>query len=444
VGRAASLAARVRGTSFSSVLLNAASLLGSNLISAALGVVYWPLAARSFSTSEVGTASAALAATMLLGGLSALGTTTLLVAELPRQNTIDRGRLVVTAVLVTALAGAVFGLSFSAVAPLLSPELRDFAGQWGATTIVVLMVSATAVGSVIDHALIGLLRGEVQFARNTVLAVAKLVALLVVAGLPPPNRGLALFSTWVAGTLVSFVVVIPLAGLGQLPLLAYKPKLEALRNLGLSALKHHVLNLSLGVPGSVLPLIVTVLLSATANAYFYVAAMFAQMVYLAPLALSTSLYAVSSHEPAALVSRTRLTLLLSMLAALLANIFVAVAAPPILALLGRGYVDEVYWVLRVLLLAAFPIVIKMHFVTLCQVKRLVGKAAIVVLLGGFAEIIGASVGGLLGDLRTLTIGYVLVIWAEGILLAPIVLRLLSARGSDVTRLQPSTADHRRP
>jgi hypothetical protein len=96
------------------------------------------------------------------------------------------------------------------------------------------------------------------------------------------------------------------------------------------------------------------------------------------------------------------------------------------------------------LLAAFPIVIKMHFVTLCQVKRLVGKAAIVVLLGGFAEIIGASVGGLLGDLRTLTIGYVLVIWAEGILLAPIVLRLLSARGSDVTRLQPSTADHRRP
>jgi O-antigen/teichoic acid export membrane protein len=442
--RAASWAARARGTGFASVLLNAASLVGSNLISAAIGVVYWPLAARSFSTSEVGTASAALAATMLLGGLAALGTTTLLVGELPRRDTIDRSRLVITAVLVTGLAGAVLGLTFSALVPLLSPELRDFAGQWSTTPIVVVMVSATAVGAVVDHALIGLLRGEVQFARNTLLAVAKLVALLIVAGLPLPNRALALFSTWVAGTLVSFVVVIPLAGLGRLPLLAYKPKLEALRNLGLSALQHHALNLSLALPSAVLPLIVTVLLSATANAYFYVAAMFANMVYLAPLALSTSLYAVSSHDPAALVSRTRLTFLLSMLAALLANIFVAVAAPSLLALLGRGYADEVYWVLRVLMIAAFAVVIKMHFVALCQVKRLVGKAAIVVLLGGLAEITGASVGGRLGDLRTLTIGYVLVMCAEGILLAPVVLRLLSTSRSEVTRLQPSIAEHRRP
>lgn len=443
VVRAASWTERARATGFTSVLLNAASLVGSNLISAALGFVYWPLAARSFSTSDVGTASAVLAAAMLLGGLSALGTTTLLVGELPRRNTIDRGRLVATAVLVTGLVGAVLGLTFAAVAPLLSPELRDLVGQPESATMVAVMVSATAVGAVVDHALIGLLRGEVQFARNTLLAGAKLLALVVVAGLPLPNRALALFSTSVVGTLLSFVVVIPVARLGRLPLRAYKPQLEALRHLGLTALQHHVLNLSLTVPGAVLPLIVTVYLSATANAYFYVAAMFANMVWLVPLALSTSLYAVSSHDPAALVSRTRLTFLLSMVAALLANIFVLVAAPPLLALLGRDYADEVYWVLRVLMLAAFPVAIKAHFVALCQVKRLVGRAAIVVLMGGLAEIIGASVGGVLGrDLHTLTICYVLVMCAEGIVLAPVTLRLLSRRNSDITRLQPSVAQNR--
>ena len=210
-----------------------------------------------------------------------------------------------------------------------------------------------------------------------------------------------------------------------------------LRHLGRSALQHHALNLSLQVPTSVLPLVVTVLLSATANAYFYVASMFASLVYMVPLALSTTLYAAASHAPAALASRTRFTFILSMAAGLCANVFFLVAARPILALLGRGYIDEVDWVLRILLIGVFPVTVKAHFVALCQVKRLVGRAALFVSVAGLVEIASAAVGAMLGDLHTLTVAYVLVICAEGIILAPVVLRLAAASSpeTDLARAQ---------
>lgn len=413
-----------RGTGFATVVLNAATLVGSNVVSAGLGVLYWPLAARSFAVADVGTASAALAATMLLGSLAALGTTTLLVGELPRRSTIERSRLIITALLVTGLTGAVLGLGFALLAPLLSPDLRSFATGWDSVAVVVVMVSASAVSGVIDHALIGLLKGEVQFGRNTVLAVVKLLALIVVAGLPLPNRALVLYGTWLVGTLASFVVIVPLAGFGRLPLEAYKPRVETMRHLGWSALQHHALNLSLQVPTSILPLVVTVLLSATANAYFYVASMFASVVYMIPLALSTTLYAVGSHLPSALASRARLTLLLSVLGGIAANVFFAVAARPLLGIIGRSYADEVESVLRILMLAVFPVTIKMHYIAFCQVKRRVGRAALLMSVAGIAEIAGAAIGGVLGDLNTLAVAYVLVLTAEGLLLSPVVIRLI--------------------
>jgi hypothetical protein len=130
-----------------------------------------------------------------------------------------------------------------------------------------------------------------------------------------------------------------------------------------------------------------------------------------------------------------------MVAGLLANVVALVAVRPLLGLIGRGYVDEVDWVLRILLIGVFPITVKMHFVALCQVKRLVGRAAMVVSVAGLAEIGVAAVGAMLGDLHTLTVAYVLTVCAEGIILAPFVLRLAATPGGDLDlpRTQPAPA-----
>ena len=422
-------AAGTRELGFSSVVLNAGTLVGTNLVSAGLGTLYWSIAARSFAVSEVGIVGAAVAATMLLGGLSVLGTGTLLVGELPRSSTVERSRLVVTAVTVSGLLGAVLGALFAIVAPVVSSDLRSFGTGLDRAAVIALTVSATAIGGVIDHALIGLLRGGLQLGRNALVAIVKLGALLVVAALPVQNAALALYATWLIGIVASFSVIVPLAGFGRLPAIAYRPQRDIVRRFGRSALQHHALNLALQVPGLLLPLLVTVLLSATANAYFYLASMIATFVYMIPVALSTTLYAVGAHQSSELASKARLTLALSLVGGICANVALLVATRPLLGLFGRAYADEVEWVLRVLVLGVFPATVKSHYVAVSQVKRRVSYAAMVISIAAVGELAGAALGATVAGLHGLTVAYVVALCIEAIVLAPTVLGTILSKRS---------------
>ncbi len=67
------------------MLVNAGSLVGTTLVTGALGFAYWWVADRQFHPADVGLASASISAMMLLGALCVLGMGTLLIGELPRQ-----------------------------------------------------------------------------------------------------------------------------------------------------------------------------------------------------------------------------------------------------------------------------------------------------------------------------------------------------------------------
>ncbi len=84
------------------------------------------------------------------------------------------------------------------------------------------------------------------------------------------------------------------------------------RQLGYNALIHHSLNLALQAPGIALPVIVTIILSAQSNAFFYASWMIASFSFVGPIALATVLYAVSSADQALLAQKFRLTLRLSL------------------------------------------------------------------------------------------------------------------------------------
>src|SRR5258707_502014 len=75
------------------------------------------------------------------------------------------------------------------------------------------------------------------------------------------------------------------------------PSLHLLRLMGRAALSHHLLNLALQPPSLLLPVFVTVLLSAQLNAAFYIAWMVAGFVFIGPRSLAVVLYAISSREP---------------------------------------------------------------------------------------------------------------------------------------------------
>jgi O-antigen/teichoic acid export membrane protein len=403
------------------VLANAGSVMSSQVLTSGVGFVYWWLAARQFPPAAVGLASAAISAMMLLGTASVLGLGTLLIGELPRQPG-RIGALLTGALCTVGVAGGGAGLLFAMLAPRLSPDLAPLAAGIGVMILFALGVALTAVTLVLDQALVGLLRGELQLWRNIFFAVAKLV-LLAAAGLWLAGRGgLLIYATWVTGSLTSLLFLAVLAWRYGITLLGHRPAWGMLRGLGRSALGHHALNLTLQIPSLALPLVVTIELSATANAHFYVAWMIAGLLFVAPYALTTVLYAVGAADPETLAHKLRQSLLLSFGLCVAATLVLWVAADWMLAIFGQGYALEAGISLRLMALGVIPLVVRYHYIALARLRGRVHQAALLQACASGLELLCAATGAALGGLPGLSIGWLMAVTIEAIVMAPAVYR----------------------
>jgi O-antigen/teichoic acid export membrane protein len=359
---------------------------------------------------------------LLLGNVGVLGLGTLLIGELPRQPS-KAGSLIGTALIIVGMVGGGLGLLFALIAPRLSAEMGVLAETIGNTLLFTLGVSLTAVSLLVDQAVVGLLRADLQLWRNVIFTVVKLFALLM-AGLWLAKRlGLTIYATWLIGNMVSLAALAGFAQIGNRGTRLFRPEWALLGELRLAALGHHMLNLALQAPGLVLPIVVTTVLSTRMNAYFYASWMIASIAAVAPVALTTVLYAVGAADAGALANRLRLTLSLSVLSGLVASIVLLFGADFVLGLFGATYAEHAAWGLRILALGIFPLIIKNHFVAVRRIEREVMNTALFIAAGGVLELIMAASGASAGGLAGLSLGWVLAIGIESIFMVRAVYRV---------------------
>lgn len=398
----------------SGMLINAGSLIGTTAVTSVFGFAYWWLAARQFPPQAVGLASATISAMTLLGTVCILGLGTLLIGELPRQPG-KEASLISAALIVVGGVGGCFGIVFAVVAPYISHDFQVLRASLQDIALFAVGVSLTGGALVLDQALIGLLRGELQLWRNMFFAVTKLAALFV-AGLWLSHAvGLTIYATWALGNVVSLAALAGFVVLkGEWSGRIYLPQWRLLRKLGPAALQHHMLNLTLQLPILLLPVLVTVMLSATANAWFYVSWMVAGFGFFVPYALATVLYATNSAQPAALARKARLTLSLALMASVLVNCVLLFEAKLVLGLFGHIYAEQAAWCLRILGLAAFPLIIKDHYVAISRIQRRITHAALAIVTGELLELGAAAVGARLGGLSGLSLGWIIALCIEAL------------------------------
>lgn len=391
------------------ILANAGSLIGTTVVTSGLGFVYWWLAARQFTPDAVGLAVSAISPMLLLGNIGMLGLGTLLMGELPRSRG-NAGPLISTALFAAGAAGILLGTVFALVAPLLAPNLA-LNQNWGNILMFAVGVGLTTVTFVLDQALIGLWRGEIQFGRNALFAIAKLVVLVPAGWWLGGGDGMIIYATWALGNLVSLLA---LAGLAYGKTHFYRPQFGLLRRIGSNAILHHALNLALQVPNLALPIVVTIFLSPAATAFFYTTWMVATFVYMGPYALTLALYAASSADPAQRARKIRFTLGLSVVIGLVANIIVQIGAPYLLGLFGSTYADQGTLTFRIIALAVFPLNVKDHYVAVSRMGKRLGPAGAWVTVGAAAELALAAVGATQGGLPGLAVGWLIAVSIEAV------------------------------
>jgi O-antigen/teichoic acid export membrane protein len=407
------------------LLRNAGSMVATTSLTSVFGFVYWIVAAREFSQQAVGYGAAAVSAMTLVGTIGMFGLGTMLIGELPKRR--ERGGLVAATLVASGLGSLVLGLGFPLVVGAFGSHFPEISGTPGRLALFAVGVALTGATMVLDEATIGLMRGGVQLSRNLAASVIKLVALPVAAIVLHDGFGVGLILAWVIGTLLSLVPTVILLRRGGSRIF-HRPDWGLLRKLRKVAMAHNWLNLAIATPPKLIPVLVTVVVSPSANAVFYVAWMMVSFLLMVPASLSTVLFAIASAAPELIGEKLRFVLRLSVLIGLPAMVVLALGSHLALGLFGASYVDLGTVPLLLLILTYIPGLPKTQYIAVCRATGRVSQAAVLLTVAAGCELGAVVIGGRLGGLNGVALAYLAVTVVEGIVTAPTVLRTAYARG----------------
>ncbi|WP_299034117.1 hypothetical protein [uncultured Pseudokineococcus sp.] len=418
--------------------------MSTQAVTSVLGLLFWALAARSFTVEAVGVAGASVAAMSLIGALGTVGLGTLLISRIPQTDQGSRRVLVRTAL---AVAGGAATL-LAVVVPLVAihvvgaQALEQVAGGPGRAALFAVGTGLMAVAIVVDQAVLVLGSGAIQLQRNAVASAVKVLALLALAALGAQD-GMAVFAAWAVGTLVSLPVVAWRTRGGR-ALESGRRLLDpsSLRGLGRAAAGHHALNTTLQAPLQLLPVLVVVLLSTGDNGLFSTALQLTGFVFALPYALAVGLFAAAENDPRQVLSKMRVTIPLGLGVSALAVLALLPLAPLVLSLFGEVYADEGADVLRLLVLAGMPFVVKDHFVALRRTQGRTLGATGVLLAFSAVELLAAAAGARAGGLEGLVVAWLVVVYVQAVVLVlPLwsAARRARAGGRDAPAGDPSAA-----
>jgi O-antigen/teichoic acid export membrane protein len=406
-------------------ITNVTALLSTTGISLLLGFGYWNIAARLFNQQQVGYGSAAIAAMTLVSAFGNFGLNTLLLGDLPKRS--NRAGLIAAAMLASAAGALVLAVAFVLIVPHFTSHYNDVAGSVGAGAVFCLGVALTAASGVFDAATIGLLRGGLQLTRNIAFVVTKIVTLVCVALAFHYTLGIGIFASWVAAIPVSLIVVavrLWLSGTFTLP----RPDWQVLKSLGRVLAAHNWLNVSLQVPGLMIPVIAASILTPSTNAAYYVAVTITSGLFIVPAHISTVLFTLGSADPGALPRRLRFAIRVTLLVGIAGMAILALGAHFVLGIFGGGYAKVAALPMQIMALAFLPSVPNFFYISVARATNRLAQAAAVVT--GFAalNVVAVTVGALQHGLIGMAVADVMVISLEALVTTPRVVRTAIGRG----------------
>jgi peptidoglycan/LPS O-acetylase OafA/YrhL/O-antigen/teichoic acid export membrane protein len=320
--------ARLRAIAGDSLYRNSLMLMANTAASTILGAVFWLVAARRFTTAEVGIMLATLSTTMLLGTASSLGLPNSVVRFLPRRPETS-GQLTVTAAVLTSVTSAVL-FAVAAGTPWALPLLR---GHPSARLVLLglAVVVLTSAAMTMDSTFIAQRSAHLLLVKNIAGGVVKVVAVALL-----PGTGLVtLASAILLGIVVSGVVTLALMARRLSRPLGFS--MASLSGVWSFSLGNHAGMICGILPITATPLIVLSSLGADKAAFFGVAMMLMGMLTVIPSTFSQSLFAELSVAPDTRKRQIRRAARATYLLLLPAVAVVLVAARLLLRAFGRSY-----------------------------------------------------------------------------------------------------------
>ncbi len=373
------------------MMLNAASLASATVITSALGLVFWAVAARLYTPSGVGLANAQLSAATLIATFASLNIGSMLLLYLPRAGKYTRWIMMRSYAIVTGLS-LLAGVAFVLLG-LGNQYLPD------SLSIVVFIVAVPllAIFMAQDAALLAMGAGPVVTLENASFAIAKLAFLPVLAVLAVSS---GIFVSWIlpmilvvaAITYYVFVKLIP-RQMRSTQSVALPPR----RQLWPQLVKLYLSFIASQLTNLVIPLIIVALLGTRENGYLTIAWMVG-VAFGALIVNITQSFGqdVRKGHPITMRSLKRIAAMLGVIS-IGGGAVTVIAAPLILHIVAPGYAPYSTDVLRCIGIAAPLQAIWLTLAAFLWLENrigwmAIGNAAIAVIAIGITALLAPSMG----------------------------------------------------
>lgn len=386
--------------------VNSIALIAAKFGAMGLGGVFWLVAARVASPREVGLAAGAVSAMMLCTQVAILGFGSAVIIHLKS----NQGRLAVllnsALTLVVVVSGAL-SAGFVVVAGVLLGQLDIVAHSPAFAVLFVTAAVCGTLGILLDQTNTALRRGDQALVRNVAFGATTLLGLVVVALTARDVSAQEVFVPWAAAGLLATAV-----GIRQLrrSVQDYRPRASIdgplSRRLVRSALPNYVLSLADRVPALVLPIVVTELLSPADNATWYGVWMMAFIVYTIPVQIGLTVFSEIARDPAAEAQAVRRGVRTSLGFALPLAVVVAVAAEPLLSLLGAHYVSGGVTPLRILVAGCLPLTFVQAYFASARARGRLREAIAVAVVSAVLSVGAAAGAAVVSGLTAMALAWV--------------------------------------
>jgi O-antigen/teichoic acid export membrane protein len=416
-----------------------ASLAGSHIGGAVLGLVFWTIAARALTPKQLGVGAALVAAMTLLSTFGILGVGTLLLERFKVVSVTDRRPLFSTGLSIAGIGGAVVAGGWLGLSALV--HVPGALGGLSLSTLL-LLVAATGIAgacAAFDQAVIGMGAGGVQLRRNLVACCLKIAALFGAVVLDF-RSGQVILVSWVVGLVGSLLTTRLRRHLPPRARVTTKQRWHLVQNYWTVAIGHHGITLAMASSSLMLPVVVASIMPATQTAYFAQANLLADTALALPYFLTIALFATAEGVEGFRRKAPR-TVIAGMVLALFVLVAASVFGRVPLLLFGTTYSQESLPLLLLLLAAGPVLVIKDHFVVLRRLQGIRKQAAVAIGLWTGAELAGAVAGGLVGGMTMLCLGWLAMSAICALIALPVLLRAIRRQPpGDKERLSVMRAD----
>lgn len=327
------------------------------------GFFFWMINARLFTTEQVGLATTMISTMSLITSFSILGLNSGLIRYLPKAH--RKNDVINTVFSVTSTTTIILTLIFILGLSLFSVKLLFIRENIFNVLIFILFILFSNLGNLIDSIFIALRDTKFILAKNLVFSIVKLFLPFILMN----------FGTY--GIFGSLTIALTMALIFSLLIMIknfkYYPQFiinkSVIKKIGRFSFGIYINSFLDSLPSMILPLMVLNMIGTQSAAYYYMATIIANLLYIIPQAVSASFFAEGSHNENNIIQHAKKSSKIIALFLIPAIVIMVFFGKYILIFFGKEYSTAGFRLLQILALSGIFMSINSIFSTILLVQH---------------------------------------------------------------------------